>query len=108
MPDQSPDVMSVEFFAANDPQDGSVSGIMMAVPCRCGLIEADTLRVDGLVMLAMKGPSVLNIDLPDLTPASLANLQAWAQSGAQLAVAEFSATGLSNSYFLELKIVGSR
>jgi hypothetical protein len=46
--------------------------------------------------------------LPDLTPASLANLQAWAQSGAQLAVAEFSATGLSNSYFLELKIVGGR
>lgn len=52
MPDQSPDVMSVEFFAANDPQDGSVSGITMAVPCRCGLIEADTLRVHGLVMLA--------------------------------------------------------
>lgn len=106
MPDLSADCLSVEFLAAKEPQDGSVSGVMMTVPCECGLSEADTLRVDGLIMLAMKEQAVLNIDLPDLTPACRANLAALAEGGAQLAVAEFTARGLSNSYFLDLKMVG--
>lgn len=107
MPSLNPEVISVEFFASHDP-DGTLSGVMMAVPCLCGLSEANSLRIDGFVMLPMKDKRVLQIDLPDLDEGNLARLSALAASGQQLAVGEFTARGLLDSYFLSLTIVEAR
>lgn len=102
-PSLNTDVLSVEFFASSDP-DGRITGVMMTVPCECGLIEADTLIIDGKVMLAMRGTAVLPIDLPDLVDRDRLVLESLAKTGQGLAVGEFTARGLLASYFLALNI----
>lgn len=97
-------VLSVEVFAAKDSA-GALTGVMMTVPCRCGLNQADSLRIDGLVMLAMRGVAVLPVDLPPLSVESRSAFLALAGSGQRLAVAEFKAGGLLDSYFLNLTFV---
>lgn len=96
-------VVAVEFFAAKDSLGGS--GVMMTVPVRCGLKAADTLRVDGLTIVAMKDRSILPVDLPMLSEGSRAALVRVAERGKRLPVGEFMARGLFDSYFLTLVIV---
>lgn len=98
-------VLSVEFFAAKDAS-GVLTGLIMSAPCRCGLNQADSLRVDGLVMLAMYGPDVLAVDLPLLSVQSRSDLLSWSRSGQRLGVAEFKAGGMLDSYFLNVTFVG--
>ena len=107
LPSPNTDVVSVEFFASSDP-DGSITGVMMAVPCRRGLREADTLRLDRKIMTAMRGTSVLPIDLPDLEDRDRKMLVSLVRAGQDLAVGEFTARGLLDSYFLTLNIVEAR
>lgn len=96
--------LSVEFFVS-EASDGSVAGVMMSVPSQCGLHTADSLRIDGTVMLAMQGGTVLPIDLPELSSANCLRLGELAASGQDLVVGEFTACGLANSYFLQLSVV---
>ena len=97
--------LSVEVFAAKD-SGGRLTSLMMSVPCQCGLKEADTLRIDGFVMLAMRGVAVLSVDLPALSVESRADFLAWADAGQRLTVGEFKASGMLDSYFLNLTFVG--
>lgn len=94
--------ISFEVFAAKN-ENGDLMGIMVSVPCRCGLNEADTLRINGSVMLAVRGQSVLPIDFPELSVTSREYLFALARSGQRLAVAEFKTLGLLNAYFLNVQ-----
>jgi len=93
--------LSVEVFAAKDT-GVAPSDLMLAVPPRCGLKNADTLRVSGLRVVAMRGKTVLSVDLPDLSPDSRAKFLALAESGRRLAVAEFMPLGLFDAYFLDV------
>jgi hypothetical protein len=86
----------MEVFAAKD----SPLAVFLAVPRHCGLKEADTLRIDGVTVLAMRSRSILPIDFPELTQQSADRLAALAHGGQQLAVGEFGALGLFDSYFL--------
>lgn len=99
------DVLSVEVFAAKD-SDGKFTGLMMTVPPRCGLKQADTLRVSGLAVVAMRKNVVLSVDLPNLSESSCAHFAELARSGQRLAVAEFKALGLLDAYFLDVDVVG--
>ena len=99
------EVFSVEVFAAKDSA-GVFTGVMMSVPCRCGLNKADTLRIEGFSMIAMRGQSVLPVDFPNLTHECLSSLVSLAKSRQRLAVAEFTASGLFDSYFLGVDVVG--
>ncbi|HJV75095.1 MAG TPA: hypothetical protein VJ654_12795 [Noviherbaspirillum sp.] len=92
-------VLSVEFFAAKDSGE-----MMMTVPWNCGLKEATTLRVADLFIVAMRGQSVLPIDLPSLDEECKARLIGYAERGKALPVAEFSALGLRDAYFLNVVI----
>jgi len=94
------EVLSVEIFSSADVAGRPI--LMMAVPCRCGLRQADTLRISGLVMVAMSARSVLPVDFPTLTDGVRAKLVALARSGERLAVGEFTALGLFDSYFLDV------
>ena len=96
-------LLSVEVFAAKD-SSGSLTGLMMTVPCRCGLNRADTLRIDGHTVMAMRDQTVLPIDFSALTAEVRSNLMALAQSGQRLAVAEFTALGMLDAYFLTLVV----
>lgn len=96
--------LSVEVFAAKDSA-GALTGLMMTVPCRCGLNRADTLRIDGHMVIAMREQTVLPIDFSALTAGVRSNLISLAQSGQRLAVAEFTALGMLDAYFLNLVVV---
>lgn len=97
-------VLSVEVFAAKDSA-GVLSGVMMAVPCRCGLKKADSLRIDGATVMAMREQTVLPLDFAALTAEVRSHLISLAQSGQRLAVAEFTAVGMLDAYFLNLVVV---
>lgn len=97
-------VLSVEVFAAKDSA-GMPAGVMLSAPCKCGLNQADTLRIDGLVMMAVRDRSILPIDLPNLTEQSRAGLLILARLGQRLAVAEFTALGMLDAYFLKLDVI---
>lgn len=96
-------VLSVEVFAAKD-SDGTLTGIILAVPRTCGLKRADTLRIDGLSVLAMESRSVLPLDLPHLSQQSREDMLTLARAGKRLVVGEFSALGLLDAYYLDLVI----
>jgi hypothetical protein len=98
-------VLPVEVFAAKDIV-GNVTGVMLSAPCRSGLKQADTLRVDGSLMLAIRQRSILPIDLPSLSADNQTLLRELAAAGQRLAVAEFTPLGLLDAYFLTLDIVG--
>lgn len=94
----------MEVFTAKDATGGA-SGVMLSVPPRCGLKQADTLQVDKDRMFAIRRRSVLPLDLPRLTEQSRTSLIAHAAQGQRLPVAEFTALGLLDAYFLDLDIV---
>lgn len=94
-------VLSVEVFAAKDSA-GFLTGLMMAVPCRCGLKQADSLRIHGTTMIAMREQTILPIDFSTLTTEVRTNLTSLAQSNQRLTVAEFTAIGVFDAYFLNL------
>ena len=96
--------LAVEVFAAKDSA-GALMGLMMAVPCRCGLNRADSLRIDGHTVMAMREQTILPIDFAALTDEVRSNLTALAQSGQRLAVAEFTALGMLDAYFLNVVVV---
>jgi hypothetical protein len=93
-------VLSVEIFSAM----GQAGLVMMSVPCRCGLKWADTLRIDGLSMVAMQSRSIVPIDFPELTSADRDALVGLANAGERLAVGEFTACGLLDAYFLNVTV----
>lgn len=95
------ETLSVEFFAAKDTPD-----VIMAVPLKCGLNQADTLRIDGLFVVALQARSILPIDFPALNEASRARLVALSRLGRRLPVGEFMGLGLVDSYFLDVVIAG--
>ena len=97
-------ILSIEVFAAKDSL-GTLK-VMLTVPCRCGLKSADTLRIDGSTMVAMRARSILPLDFPALTIGSREKLAYLAALGQRLAVGEFTPLGLSDAYFLEV-VVGS-
>lgn len=94
----------VEVFAAKDCT-GNLTGVMLAVPCRCGLKQADALRVDGMRLLAIRDRSILPIDLPDLQEQTRNDLVAMALTNTRLAVGEFTPLGLFDAYFLKLEVL---
>ena len=94
-------LLSVELFAAKDFENDD-GECFLAVPCRCGLSEADTLRIDGLTMVALREKSIMPIDFYPLTGRVRDKLMAWATRGKPLPVAEFMARGLFNSYFVNV------
>lgn len=91
----------MEVFTASGA-DGGFEGVMLTVPPRCGLQQADTLRVDGLTTVALRRNSVLPLELPMLNPPSRESLLLHARTGQRLVVAEFTPLGLLNAYFLNL------
>lgn len=96
-------LVSVEVFAAKDSH-GLPGGLFMAVSCKCGLWEADTLRIDALSMVALQRKSIMPIDLPALTVPVRDKLVAWAKTGQPLPVAEFMARGLYDAYYLDVVV----
>lgn len=94
------EMLAVEFFTSKDSR-----GIVMSVPVRCGLRQADTLRVSGETMVAMNGRVVLSLDLPKLNLASRDLLIGLAAKGKVLPVGEFMGRGLVDSYFLNVVVV---
>lgn len=99
-----PSGLPVEVFAAKN-SSGVVVDVMLAVPRRCGLRQADTLRVDGLRMQAIGRHSILPIELPNLKAKTRDDLLALVGSGRPLTVAEFSPLGLFDAYILKLEVV---
>jgi hypothetical protein len=93
------EIIPIEVFAAKDG-----AGVFIAAPLRCGLKNADTLRVSGLSMVAIKNESILPIDLPDLEERERRYLLKFADTGRPLSVGEFLASGLADSYLLRLRI----
>lgn len=90
-----------ESFAAKD-SDGELAGLMLSVPHNCGLAQADSLRISGQTLLAVRNHSVLPLDFAKLTHEARADLFSLAVTGQRVAVAEFTAIGLVNAYFLKL------
>ena len=97
---ENDEVLSVEFFTATDQ-----SKVMMAVPSKCGLKQADTLRVDGLSMVAMRERSILPIDMPELTDNTRNLLLMLIETDNRIAVGEILPRGLFDSYWLKLVVV---
>ena len=97
-------LLSVEIFAAKD-SGGEGRDCFMAVPLRCGLAEADSLRIDGLLMVALRQKSIMPIDFPPLTESMREKLIAWATRGKPLPVVEFMARGLYDAYYLNVMVV---
>ncbi len=93
-------MLSVEYFAAKDQL-----GLIMTVPSKCGLKQADTLRIEGLSMVALQEQAILPIELPDLTESVRAKLEALSAKGYQLPVGEFVARGLVDAYSLRIVII---
>ena len=95
----SGEILAFEIFAAKDSD-----ALMMSVPCKCGLKDADTLRIEGLTMFALRERSILAIDFAALTEAGKNKLARLANSGKTLPVGEFTARGLFDAYFLKVII----
>lgn len=95
-------LLAVEIFAAKDNDSGD--NLMMAVPCRCGLRNADTLRVNDSKFEVMKKGLVLPIQLPELSKTCQSKLLMMAKEGRQLPVGEFLAGGLFDAYYLNLMV----
>jgi hypothetical protein len=102
--DFSGNLLSYETFAAKD-SSGRVSGLFLVVPPRCGLKQADSLRVDGNRLLALCDRSVLPLDFADLTPSVSNWLADCAKTAKPVAVAEFTALGLLDAYFLDVVVI---
>jgi hypothetical protein len=100
------ELLFVEVFAAKD-LEGGLTGLAMTVPCHCGLNQANSLRIDGFSVLAVRSSSILPLNLPALSTQSRSDFLAWSKTGEKLAVAEFMATGMLDAYFLDLVFVGS-
>jgi hypothetical protein len=98
-------MIPIEVFAAKD-EGGHLRGVMLSVPVDCGLRRADTLRVHGSHLIPMAGRSVLAIDLPSLDEETLQVVRQAASEGGKIAVGEFTALGLADSYLLALDVVG--
>lgn len=98
------EVLSVEVFAAKD-SNGRVTDVFMSVPCRSGLKEANMLRLDKRSMIAMRDLAVLPVDLPEMSPECQRILLELSRIGRPLAVAEFTALGLFDAYYLKLSVV---
>lgn len=98
-------MIPIEVFAAKD-EAGHLKGVMLSVPVDCGLRRADTLRVHGAHLIPMARRSVLAIDLPSLDEETLKLVLQAAFEGGKIAVGEFTALGLADSYLLDLDVVG--
>lgn len=98
------ELLAVEIFAAKDA-DVTGAGVFLAVPRKCGLWEADTLRINGLAMVALQRKSIMPIDFPPLTESVREKLVAWAATRKPLPVAEFMAHGLYDAYYLNVLVV---
>lgn len=96
-------MIPIEVFAAKDPS-GALQGIMITAPVGCGLRQADTLRIHGTRLLALQRRSILPIDFPEVDEVSLRHLVESAKLRGQLAVGEFTALGLADSYLLALEV----
>ncbi len=96
-------VLSFETFAAKDIH-GRLEGFMLVVPPRCGLKQADSLRLSGSTFLALHDRSVLPLTFAELTPAALMAVLDFSRQGKRLPVAEFTASGLLDSYFLTVVV----
>lgn len=94
--------LPVEIFAAKDSDGNLVGLVVMAVPKKCGLMDGDILRVDGLTMIALRDRSVLPLDFAALTARSSDYLKALANTGRRLAVGEFTPSGLIDAYFVDV------
>lgn len=99
-------MIPIEVFAAKDPS-GALQGIMMTAPVGCGLKQADTLRIHGTRLLALQQRSILPIDLPEVDEVSLKHLIETAKLSGELAVGEFTALGLADSYLLALEVAAA-
>jgi len=98
-------MIPIEVFAAKD-NAGSLQGVMLAAPAKCGLRHADTLRLIGHRVIAVSQRSILSIDLPAFDAETLGYLREAAQRGGRVAVAEFTPLGLADSYVLALDAGG--
>ncbi|CAG0957612.1 hypothetical protein RHDC4_00490 [Rhodocyclaceae bacterium] len=96
-------LLSIEVFAAKDTV-GVDPDMFMAVSCKCGLREAEALRIDGNSLVALQHKSIMPIDFPPLSTEVRAKLLAWAQTGKPLPVAEFMARGVYDAYFVDLVV----
>jgi hypothetical protein len=96
-------MISVEVFAAKD-STGALKGVLLSVPVDCGLKHADTLRIHGSRLLAMEQQSILPIDMPAFDDACLQDLVETARRHGLIAVGEFTALGLGDSYLLTLEV----
>lgn len=96
-------LLSIEVFAAKD-SEGADADMFMAVSCKCGLREAEALRIDGLSMVAVQHKSIMPIDFPPLDESVRGKLVAWAKTGKPLPVAEFMARGLYDAYFVNVVV----
>lgn len=94
----------MEVFAAKNAT-GDVIGVLIAVPQRCGLKQADTLQIDKDMVFALSKRSVLPIDLPRLSTESRNSLIAHSTTGKKLPVAEFTPLGVLDSYLLNLVVI---
>lgn len=89
----------LEFFA-----ERGEAGIFMAVPCNCGLKQADTLLIKGKDVVAMRNQTIIPIDLPEISSMIRAKLGEMSGQQKRLPVAEFTASGLTDSYYLKVAI----
>jgi hypothetical protein len=93
--------LSFEFFMPKDGND-----IVLMAPCDCGLVQADTLRVDEQAIFAVRDRSILPIDLADIDDLVRMRLIAKSRSAIPtLTVAEFFAHGIARSYSLAIEVV---
>lgn len=97
-------MIPIEVFAAKD-EVGAYKGAMLAAPVGCGLKQADTLRIHGARLIALEARSMLPIDLPLLDETSRRALVEAAAREGTIAVGEFTALGLADSYMLALELV---
>lgn len=93
--------VSFEVFAARDSRGRTVA-VTAAVPCRCGLRQADALHVRGLAIHAECDGQPVNVRLADLSEQSRKNLWLLHKAGVRLAIAEMSVRGLVDSYFVKV------
>ena len=96
-------MISVEAFAAKD-HAGKLTGVMLVVPVRSGLQNADYLRLDGSQLFAVRAGSVLPIDLPPLDAQSRAEVETLVQAGRQILMAEFTVAGLVDAFLLRVEV----
>lgn len=96
----SQNTVSLEIFAAKDSDQ-----IMLSVPLKCGLKNADTIYIKDKHMVAMRNNSILPIDFPELSETIKNTLVGFSRSDRELPVGEFLSVGLVDAYFLKVVIV---